>query len=62
LDAVLELKKKKRLPKAFKAQKTSKKPIIEKQRDVFTFLDKVFTADMQSGLFLILILINNSLN
>ena len=53
LDAVLELKNKNKLPKAFKIAKQRKKPIIEKkQSDVFTFLDKVFTAEMQSSLFM----------
>ncbi len=53
MDAVLELRKKNKLPNAFKIKKHRKKPIIEeKQKDVFTFLDKVFTSEMRSSLFL----------
>jgi len=52
LDVVLELKKKKKLPNAFKMNKHRKKAIIEKDKGVFTFLDKVFTAEMRSSLFL----------
>ncbi|CAF4065275.1 unnamed protein product [Adineta steineri] len=54
LDAVLELKKKNRLPDAFKIKKHKKKSTIEKekklpeQKDVFTFLDKIFTSEMNS--------------
>lgn len=51
LDAVLELKKKKKLPNAFKVKKHRKTPIVEKQKDLFTFLDKVFTSEMSSSLF-----------
>ncbi|CAF4793458.1 unnamed protein product [Rotaria sp. Silwood1] len=54
LDAVLELKKKNKLPDAFKIKKHRKKLTIEKQKklpeqkDVFTFLDKIFTSEMKS--------------
>jgi len=49
LNTVLELKKKNKLPNAFKIKKHRKKTIIEKQKDVFTFLDKVFTSEMRSS-------------
>jgi len=52
LDAVLELKKKNKLPNAFKIKKHRKTRIIEKQKDVFTFLDKVFTSEMRSSMFI----------
>ncbi|CAF2911650.1 unnamed protein product [Rotaria sp. Silwood2] len=54
LDAVLELKKKNKLPDAFKIKKHRKKITIEKQKkipeqkDIFTFLDKIFTSEMRS--------------
>ena len=49
MDAVLELKKKKKLPNAFKVKKVQKvvKQVPE-SNDVFTFLDKVFTTDLKS--------------
>jgi hypothetical protein len=49
LDAILELKKKNKLPNAFKVKKHRKKEIIEKQKDVFTLLDKIFTSEMGSS-------------
>ena len=50
LDAVLELKKKKKLVKAFKVPKERKQPMaVAKQKDLFTFLDKVFTSEMNSS-------------
>ncbi len=51
MDAVLELKKKNRLPNAFKIKKQRKisKKLPEEQKDVFTFLDKVFTSEMNSN-------------
>ncbi|CAF1479523.1 unnamed protein product [Adineta ricciae] len=50
LDAVLELKKKKKLVKAFKVSKERKQPMaVAKQKDLFTFLDKVFTSEMNSN-------------
>jgi len=52
LDVVLELKKKNKLPNAFKIKKHRNKTIIEKQKDVFTFLDKVFTSEMRSSMFI----------
>jgi hypothetical protein len=52
LDAVLELKKKNKLPNAFKIKKHRNKTIIEKQKDVFTFLDEVFTSEMRSSMFI----------
>lgn len=54
LDAVLELKTKNKLPKAFKIAKQRKKTIIEKKEsNVFTLLDKIFTAEIQSSSFII---------
>ncbi len=58
MDTVLELKKKNKLPNAFKIKNHRKKPIIEKQKDVFTFLDKVFTSEMQTSLLLRIIFMN----
>ncbi|CAM4923752.1 unnamed protein product [Rotaria socialis] len=54
LDAVLELKRKKKLPDAFKIKKHRHQSTMEKQKklpeqtDVFTFLDKIFTSEMRS--------------
>ncbi|UJR15461.1 hypothetical protein I4U23_002404 [Adineta vaga] len=55
LDTVLELKKKKKLTNAFKLAKqhrkstTAKQKNLPKQKDVFTFLDRVFTSEMNSS-------------
>ncbi|CAF0878269.1 unnamed protein product [Rotaria sordida] len=54
LEAILELKKQNKLPDAFKIKKHRKKLTIEKQKklpeekDVFTFLDKIFTSEIRS--------------
>ncbi|CAF0893753.1 unnamed protein product [Rotaria sordida] len=54
LEAILELKKQHKLPDAFKIKKHRKKLTIEKQKklpeekDVFTFLDKIFTSEIRS--------------
>jgi hypothetical protein len=64
LDAVLELKKKNKLPDAFKIKKhrqkstNTKQKKLPEQKDFFTFLDKVFTSEMRSSLFSINSLIN----
>jgi hypothetical protein len=52
----LELKKNRKLPDAFKVKKRRLKPTtvkqkaLPKEKDVFTFLDRVFTTEMNSGM------------
>ena len=51
MDAVLELQKKKKLPNAFKPRKPRKISTkkLPEEKDIFTFLDKVFTSEINSS-------------